>query len=296
MITGLVNLAGFVFRHPIGRRRPWRCAFDTLVWQLTATGRPRAVSFVGDARLRARRSETGVTGNIYVGLHEFADMAFVVHALRPGDLFGDIGANAGSYTVLAAKIAGAEVIAVEPVPETAERLRRNVELNGLSDRVELHRVAVSDRAGTVRFTIDADTINPIAGATDAQRPTLAVPCTTLDSLLGARVPALLKIDVEGHEGAVLEGARNLLGSPGLLALIVEEGPGFGLSPDPGPVHRILQEHGFVSAAYDPWARRFDRVERSDGGRRENLLWLRDWVELGRRVREAPPLLVKGLRV
>jgi hypothetical protein len=42
-----------------------------------------------------------MSGNIYAGLHEFGDMAFVLHFLRAGDLFADVGANIGSYTVLA---------------------------------------------------------------------------------------------------------------------------------------------------------------------------------------------------
>lgn len=286
----------FVLGHPIGRRRPLRCLFDVARWQLTAGAEPRVVPFAGDARLLARRGETGVTGNVYLGLHEFADMAFVVHALRPGDLFGDIGANAGSYTVLAARLAQASVIAVEPVPQTAERLRANIALNGIADRVELHRVAVSDRTGTVRFTIDADTVNRIAGQTDAQRAMCDVPCTTLHALFGERAPTLLEIDVEGHEGRVIEGARRLLKDAGLLALVVEEGSGFGLTPDSRPVRRMLQEHGFAPAIYDPWARRFGAAEGPRGERRENVLWLRDRVELERRVREAPPILVKGLRV
>jgi hypothetical protein len=42
---------------------------------------------------------TGATGNVYYGLHEFQDMAFVTHYLREGYLFADIGANIGSYSV-----------------------------------------------------------------------------------------------------------------------------------------------------------------------------------------------------
>lgn len=45
---------------------------------------------------------TGATGNWYCGLQEYEDMSFVLHALRPGDLFVDVGANIGSYSILAA--------------------------------------------------------------------------------------------------------------------------------------------------------------------------------------------------
>ena len=56
---------------------------------------------------------TGATGNIYAGLHEFVDMAFCLHLLRSGDLFVDVGANIGSYTVLASKVAGANSVTLE---------------------------------------------------------------------------------------------------------------------------------------------------------------------------------------
>lgn len=56
--------------------------------------------WIEGARLMVRNGMTGATGNIYCGLHEFTDMSFVLHLLRPDDLFVDVGANIGSYTVL----------------------------------------------------------------------------------------------------------------------------------------------------------------------------------------------------
>ena len=55
----------------------------------------------------------GATGNLYVGLHEFEEMAFLLHFLRRGDLFADVDANVGSYTILAAVAVGTEAIAFE---------------------------------------------------------------------------------------------------------------------------------------------------------------------------------------
>ena len=80
---------------------------------------------------------TGVTGNIYAGLHEFADMAFVLHFLRAGDLFADVGANVGSYTILASGVVGCRTVAFEPDPVTAAALERNINLNKIAERVEL---------------------------------------------------------------------------------------------------------------------------------------------------------------
>src|SRR5207248_910045 len=67
--------------------------------------------------------------------HEVAEMAFVLHVLRPSDKFIDVGANVGSYTVLAAGAVGSRVFAVEPIPTTFGFLRRNVALNGLGELV-----------------------------------------------------------------------------------------------------------------------------------------------------------------
>ena len=64
--------------------------------------------WIGGQRLAFQRGMTGATGNFYVGLHEFADMMLPLHFLREGDLFLDIGANVGSYTVLASGVCRAK--------------------------------------------------------------------------------------------------------------------------------------------------------------------------------------------
>lgn len=75
--------------------------------------------------------ETGMTGatmNLFSGLHEAADMAFVLHMLRPADDFLDLGANDGTYTILASGVAQDYTLALEPIPATFERLLRNMRL------------------------------------------------------------------------------------------------------------------------------------------------------------------------
>ena len=78
--------------------------------------------WVDDLILPLRKGDTGLSGNYYVGLHEFRDMAFASHLLRKGDLFVDIGANLGSYSLIASGVCGARSIAFEPVPCTYDRL------------------------------------------------------------------------------------------------------------------------------------------------------------------------------
>ncbi len=68
-------------------------------WQVGSRLVPGDVIYqwINNSKVVARNGETGITGNIYCGLHEFPDMAFLLHVLREEDLFVDIGANVGSY-------------------------------------------------------------------------------------------------------------------------------------------------------------------------------------------------------
>src|SRR5262245_48181443 len=101
---GLQNSLNFVLRHPLSRGRKFANLKRLFAWQIGSrlVPGPVAINFVNATKLLVRPGMTGATGNIYVGLHEFPEMSFVLHFLRPSDLFVDIGANIGSYTVLAA--------------------------------------------------------------------------------------------------------------------------------------------------------------------------------------------------
>ena len=104
------------------------------------------------------------------------------------------------------------VIAYEPVPELVALLRDNIQLNWLSDRVDVRPVAVAQRAGRQSFSFDAR-LQGLGTLVDATEGTVRVEVVPLDDDL-ADVPRidLLKIDVEGGETAVLAGASTLLGS------------------------------------------------------------------------------------
>lgn len=62
------------------------------------------------------KGDSGLTGNYYLGLHECRDMSFTAHLLKPGDLFVDVGANLGSYSLIASGLCKAQSIAFEPAP------------------------------------------------------------------------------------------------------------------------------------------------------------------------------------
>jgi FkbM family methyltransferase len=271
---------GFVLSHPLCRNRPLAAAGRVFGWQIRSRLRREIlVDWIADARLIVRRGMTGATGNIYCGLHEFPEMGFLLHLLRPGDLFFDVGANVGSYTVLASKVCGARSVAFEPDPDTAAHLRRNIAINAIGDLVTVEQAAVGAEAGQVAFTVGHDTTNRVA--TNADHEVQQVPIKRLDDAAGA--PILVKLDVEGFEAQALAGASRLLSSPSLLAVQSE-------LADP-QVQARLRADGFEPVFYDPFTR-----ELSDGpvGHRvSNTIFVRGRDRVAARLRSAPRRDVLG---
>ena len=107
---------------------------------------------------------------------------------RRGDLFVDVGANIGSYTVLASGVCGAQTIAVEPDPETVKALRRNVEANEISECVRIVEAALGSAPGVARFTVGQDTKNRVAD--DADLNIRQVDVRTRDNVIGDGRPTL----------------------------------------------------------------------------------------------------------
>ncbi|MEZ5855400.1 MAG: FkbM family methyltransferase [Hyphomicrobiaceae bacterium] len=235
----------FIAHHPLSSRRPLSAYWRYLSWQIRSRIRSEVeFDWIEGSKLVVSNGMTGATGNIYCGLHEFSDMAFLLHLLRPGDLFVDVGANVGSYTVLASAVCKARSIAIEPDPNTVRALAKNIEINALSERVTVIEAAVGAQSGSVAFTTGRDTMNHVAGSGD--HATRQVLVRTLDDILCDEAPVLIKMDVEGYEPEVISGARATLKKPSLIAIITE-------SSDPF-VHDAIQNSGFVRAAYCPLGR------------------------------------------
>lgn len=290
---------GLIVQHPLNRPRRTRALVNYARWQIGSRLLPgtAAVPYVGPTRLLAKPGMTGVTGNVYCGLHEFEEMGFVLHALRPGDLFLDVGANVGSYTVLAAGACGAAVVAVEPIPTTFRHLTDNVRLNAIEPLVELCNVGLGDRPGELEFSADLDTVNHVLSGEERLRGGgVTVPVATVDALLAGRSPTLVKIDVEGFETQVVAGAGTTLGSPGLLAVLMElNGSGTRYGFDEEALHRKVLAYGFEACAYAPLTRTLQPSARR-GTVSGNILYVRDLAGLRARVASAPSYAVHGVRL
>jgi FkbM family methyltransferase len=190
-------------------------------WQLRQcfTTKPCVVPYLRGTRLKVYPHE-GLSGFWYVTYPDYAEMRFMERLLRPGDHFFDIGANAGGIAVFAASL-GCRVTAFEPVPATYKQLVENVTLNEHKFSIDARCAAVSDRAGKIRITTELGTCNRRLEPGE-ELPFVEIDATTIDeaSIVGG-APSFIKIDVEGHEESVLEGATRTLMDDSLLALLVE---------------------------------------------------------------------------
>ena len=251
------------------------------------------VPFVQGTRLIVRRGMTGATGNIYAGLHEFEDMAFALHLLRAGDLFVDVGANVGSYTILAGST-GASCVSIEPIPSTYKDLLANVNINGMSDRVRTYQLGLGSVSGVRELTSDLDTMNHVVDGGESAHDTIKVEFTTLDSLLSDETPALLKVDVEGYESEVFGGAKNVLASPGLLAMIVElNGSNIRYGRIDQDVIQQLKKEGFEPYDYSPFERTLRRQSGRGSSRSGNSIFVRNLEQVLDRVRGASRISMLG---
>ncbi len=128
--------------------------------------------------------------------------------LKPGDLFMDVGANIGIYTIFALDL-GAEVIACEPDPHNYQRILEHLGLNGYE--AEVLNVAVADRPGSLLLTQGLDSFNHLVHLNDDEpEDVIEVSAMPIDDIIGDRHVAGLKIDVEGAESLVIAGAERAL--------------------------------------------------------------------------------------
>ena len=179
MIIGIIKK---LVKSPLSFTNKLKAIFRFIKWQISQSINqfPIVYPFTENSKLLIKKSMTGATGNLYYGLDEFYDMGFLLHLLREDDVFVDVGANIGSYTILASAEIGAKSISVEPAPSTFGFLTDNISLNNIGDLVEMHNIALADNNGLIRFTETQDTVNHVS--TDNDKDVIEVQVDTLDNI------------------------------------------------------------------------------------------------------------------
>ena len=285
-MTSLRATLGFIIHHPANRRRRLRALLVFTGWQIwkRTVHQPLTTTFSPGLRVRVHPDSHSGSLALYTGLPEYDDMLFTKRFLRPGDVVIDVGANIGLYSLLAATRApGGKVIALEPHPVAAGRLRDNVALNDLHN-IDVRAAAAGAEGGVARLTANLDTTNHIV-ADGAEMDSISVPVVTLDEVAAQGEPvALVKLDAEGFESAVLAGARRLLRERVVTAWVVEVN-GLGGRYESGN-ETVLQT--FERAGYLPYRYFADenllRPGAEPSGKVEwNLIFVRDLDKVQRRL-------------
>ena len=171
----------------------------------------QAVLPILQGHLRGKKWVVGAGEHGYwLGSYELYKRKAFEHAIKPGMVVFDIGANVGFYSLLAAHLSGKEgkVYAFEPLHRNVEFIQRHTALNQFAN-IEIFEAAVAEVSGEALFDPGAS----IAMGHLSETGTIRVRQVSLDVLLAAgelQPPDVMKIDVEGAEYAVVSGAQNML--------------------------------------------------------------------------------------
>ena len=165
--------------------------------------------------------------DLWLGSYEPFMLEAVARFARSGMTAYDVGAHVGYVTVCLAQAVGPQghVVAFEPLPANQQRLRANLELNGLSGRVQVVAGAVGEAAGRQLFKPHPSVAMGKLVAHDAEdEPTaglLEVEVIALDEFVAGAgtAPGLVKMDIEGGEAAALRGMRRVLREFGPILLV-----------------------------------------------------------------------------
>ncbi|TXS92733.1 FkbM family methyltransferase [Parahaliea maris] len=164
------------------------------------------------------------------GIWEPFETSLVQRFLEPGDVFVDVGANIGYFTVLAALCVGpaGRVFAVEPDPANLALLRENLQRNACADRVQLQAAALAAADGVARLHLSEDNLGDHQMFdTGGGRASVEVPLLDGGRWLGGQTRRvdMLKVDTQGYEYEVMSGLVPLLRTlPRMPRILIELTP------------------------------------------------------------------------
>jgi FkbM family methyltransferase len=223
---------GWRFAEEYYDKRQWMACRRGALWE-AARHRARVVPV--SVRWYAGTNVSVTLGNdnslcLYVcGSFEPNEFAFLDRILKPGMVFVDVGANDGYYSLFAARRLGAEgrVIAIEPSSRERDHLEANIRRNNVKS-ITILPVALGETAGKGQLKLadgghtGHNTLGGFATAGVLTAATETVEVDTLDNVvarLGLERLDLIKIDAEGAEVAVLQGARSIIGKHRPILLV-----------------------------------------------------------------------------
>jgi FkbM family methyltransferase len=186
---------------------------------------------------------------------ENAILASLPLLLKSASVVVDVGASLGQYTkAMAHAFSGGEIWAIEADPIRVEELRRNCARWSAETKntIVVKHLALADRSGDVPYFVTNSDVS--GGLTKHETPRavdweeITIPSASLDDLFPIRPPDLVKIDVEGAELTVLEGATRILAAPSTTFLIeIHDWPEAGDTPE--RVRKLMHDAGYLALSF-----------------------------------------------
>lgn len=269
------------FTKAVRRRRVLRFVLSRILWRSRLCERLRLWTPMGGMRVMFHPS--AMSASFWEDPSQYRDdIEFLSAYLRPGDAFVDVGANVGILSLVAADAVGprGRVVAIEAHPRVFEHLQDNFRANRISWGKTVH-AAIGSGTGSVQFSdARSDDQNSVVDGGP-----LSVSVYPLDDVVSdVGVVSLLKVDVEGYEKFVLEGAAKTLARTHAVYFEAWEDHYRRYSYSTNDIVRALTTHGFrVYRRTSAGLREVGPDYRAE--RCENLLGVRDVEFFRARVEE-----------
>ncbi|PYT80758.1 MAG: hypothetical protein DMG41_36475 [Acidobacteria bacterium] len=228
------------------------------IWEHTVLHGERRIARLPDGSVLNVQLDMPYERMVWLEDEEWAELQYLRRKLRSGDVFIDVGANIGLWTLVAASsvLPNGRIFSFEPNPATFDKLVQNIKLNGREALVDRFPEAVSKADDVVQFVCDTQhNLSAISSGYFEGSNVISVRTRGLDFLLNNELVATrlvgIKLDTEGHELNALAGAVGLLEqrSPWL---IVEFNTTLLASKvlEAWPVYRFLSGKGYRPFFYD----------------------------------------------
>lgn len=245
--VGVDFLLMYMRRFPINSGK-WRLT----PWLNRKTGNIESTVRTSDGFLMHLNTRDFIQHTIFVTGRWDNDVGQVIRStLRAGDVFVDIGANVGYFSLLASQLCS-KVVSFEPNPRCLEQFNKNIELNKRSN-IDVRPVGLSEKSGTADFHV-TDASNIGAGSLrDGKGETFSIRLDTLDANLQHESIRLIKIDIEGAEVLALKGASSILSRPDAPDVICEisENSLKQLGSSKEEIFSLMSSHGYKNKIISP---------------------------------------------
>jgi len=283
-----------VFReHPLAQHNLKKSWANYLLYNVIIRIKNTPVKFkwINGLNIYTQKGDSCLGCNVFLGLMEFHESAFLVHFLQQSELFVDVGANLGHYTLLASGICGSRTIAIEPIPTTYKRLCYNIMKNNILDMVDIRNIGVGEKDGELVFSnFDNNAINYVQENGNNNR-SLRVRVQTLNNLLNGKSPKVIKIDVEGYELFTLKGANDVLMNPDLEVIIIEiNGHCRRYGNTEEEVFRFIASFGFRPVYYNPFTRKINLLNNYNHDS-DSTIFIRDLKATATRVKHGQKIRI-----